>query len=264
MMGRTYVALAFIGIFQIASQSALAYDVLTHSNLGLLAVQSSARFDVVLREDLGYADGADTRFVAHTATNRIRLGASLEDNPLFRVVYHFHNPLRLWSTAGLRMGDIGLPFSSSVTWSQQGQQSDPTSDLTLGGGTWSWPFARHLYLKALSDADPPAREEAMAKMLRAIGHLIHLVQDATVPAHARNDPHLTLGLFGLSTGDPDPYEGWVQHNGILPLDPVFPDTSVFRPTFDSAAPAPVAGLIDTKTFLGANPGRPRHHRHRRG
>jgi len=38
--------------------------------------------------------------------------------------------------------------------------------------------------------------------LETLGHVLHLVQDATVPAHVRNDQHLNHEGFG----DPDPYE----------------------------------------------------------
>ena len=42
----------------------------------------------------------------------------------------------------------------------------------------------------------------LANTFRSLGQLMHLISDASVPAHVRNDPH--------SSGDP--YEEWVEHN----------------------------------------------------
>lgn len=41
-----------------------------------------------------------------------------------------------------------------------------------------------------------------ARGLRALGHVLHLLQDSSVPAHVRNDQHLNHD----GVGDPDPYE----------------------------------------------------------
>jgi len=46
------------------------------------------------------------------------------------------------------------------------------------------------------------------RALKTLGHVLHLVQDATVPAHVRNDQHLNHNGFG----DPDPYE---KHSAIV-------------------------------------------------
>ncbi|MFH0972632.1 MAG: hypothetical protein V1768_01385, partial [Patescibacteria group bacterium] len=42
---------------------------------------------------------------------------------------------------------------------------------------------------------------------QGIGHILHLIQDMSVPAHTRNDAH-AMG---------DPYEKWVEHNGNIDL-----------------------------------------------
>lgn len=42
--------------------------------------------------------------------------------------------------------------------------------------------------------------------LRKLGHTIHLLQDATVPAHVRNDAHPSHEVLGSRVGNPDYYE----------------------------------------------------------
>src|SRR5204863_106957 len=84
----------------------------------------------------------------------------------------------------------------------------------------------------------------------------HLVQDASVPAHVRNDSHLSLefGDFRIPI-DPDGYETWVEvlressasrFQQALSRAVVNPRSTVFRATGDERAPVPIAGLIDTQ------------------
>src|SRR6266849_3577908 len=102
---------------------------------------------------------------------------------------------------------------------------------------------------------------------------MHLIQDATVPAHPRNDPHLTL-TFGL--GEPDerripldsePYEDWVMDT--LRLQRSFFDALAggtppggmsdlaaftFSDTPVEGAPVPFTRLLDTGSYrMASNP-----------
>ncbi|MGH9254226.1 MAG: hypothetical protein ACRD3C_06605 [Vicinamibacterales bacterium] len=171
-------------------------------------------------------------------------------------MWHFHDPLKSWDTAGL---DLGLlPFESSVRWMQ-----DPDQAGLLTGGSWSWRDARRLQYEALTESDPVQREVLWADLFRALGQLMHLVADASVPEHARNDPHV-LGALKLGNS----YETWVssQHEGGTPREaqfvarflsaPIgfFPDILAIRPpTGETLATVPVARLIDADRYDGTNP-----------
>ena len=223
---------------------ASGYDAATHNELGRRAGQKAARLDFVLREDLGASTGFRTLFKngrTRAAFEWIGEGAALEDEPETRVFNHFHDPFRPWSSAGLR---FILPLGeSSIRWAEMLDQGV--------GGTWSWPVARAYFLEALTGTTPEARETAFARTFRAIGHLTHLVQDATVPAHVRNDPHLSprLPLVGRVPIDADWYEGWIETKllgtGILDAPIKSPLPSVFTLPTDPEATLPIAGLIDT-------------------
>ncbi len=182
--------------------------------------------------------------------------------PDVRVVNHFHNPLATtWSGAGLRV--VGIqPGQSSVIWQQNTRQSEG-----IGGasGTWSWPVARQAYFEALTSGAESDRKIAFAKLFRSLGQVMHLVQDASLPAHTRNGPHLYKVVLGLDLGDPDRYERWVDKRKPSELAPfldrptVRPSERVFSrigtsPRIDrSRAPSPVSGLIDTGQYDGTNP-----------
>src|SRR4029450_7679290 len=119
--------------------------------------------------------GATFIINGETIQTWIAIGAASEDLPESRSLNHFHNPLKPWSGAG------GLLGQSSAYW-----QQNPDQGL---GGTWSWPVARQRLLEFLTLPAPSAREQALADTARALGQVMHLVQDAASPAHTREDPH---------------------------------------------------------------------------
>jgi hypothetical protein len=242
----------------------LAYDVGTHRELGRLAVMEAIGLHQVLTDDLGFAVGPDTILqpgVSNmTVADWIREGAWREDQPVWRSRHHFHDPRRAWPSAGLSL-DIASGIAlgqSSIVWSQRAVQAD-----AVGGGTWSWPFARQRFLAALTGPTAREREIAFAHTFRALGHLTHLIQDATVPAHVRNDIHLSvpLGIGRSFPLNPDWYEDWVEEVradrprdfvGLVAAPPRRPLRLVFR-SEHAEAPIPIAGLIDTDQYAPDGP-----------
>jgi hypothetical protein len=164
-------------------------------------------------------------------------GVSEDQSPRF--LNHFHDPLLPWDRAGLRIVDIPL-FPSSVVWAQldRGMQY---------GGASSWHDAREYYYRALTDASPAARLQWFEKSFRALGQIMHLVEDAAVPDHVRNDIlHGPKALLGIR----DTFEQWTDEHlaafGDLPL-PGFSDLDlqrIFGEPGDPQAPLPISRIID--------------------
>ena len=93
----------------------------------------------------------------------IMQGSADEDDPLLRTVHHFYDPIN----------NKGLPgYTSSKIWARDGAAQYGI------GGDYSWEEALAAYKRGDKE-----------KAYKALGHIIHLIQDATVPAHVRNDPH---------------------------------------------------------------------------
>jgi len=176
----------------------------------------------------------------------LREGGIREDDRI-RFLRHFHDPLQPWDGAGL----LGL-FESSIRWMQRTDQG------------WSWQKARDRYHISLTAPRPEGRdgrERALADALRALGQQMHLVVDASVPEHVRNDPHPLGPIFGN-------YEYWVSRKHGLPgsleeaafiaefLSNLFgPDPAILQQvTGDSVASVPMARLIDTNAYLGLGTG----------
>ena len=249
---RIFVCLLLVG----GAGTAEAYDPLTHREIAGKAAAIEVTVDQVLRDDLGFERGRDAVFPGRairrprTVVELIGDGALFEDIPFLRVLNHFHNPLaESWNSAGLRL--LVVLGQSSILW-----QQNPAQPF---GGQWAWHNARRSYLDALTrglraDGVEPGRDRAFGDLFEGLGHLTHLVQDATVPAHARNDAHPPVA-------NPDYYEEWAKElreknetefNQLLALQPIRPSPSIFTATGNAEAPVPIARLIDTDLFQGLN------------
>ena len=111
----------------------------------------------------------------------LRQGTVDEDIPI-RWMNHFYDP---------QTGSGLWGFPSLKDWAQS-PQIQATYVLAAGNQTWQ---------KAI---DSYAKGDERPAFI-ALGHILHLVEDATVPAHARLDAH----------PEGDPYEGWVKDNAAV-------------------------------------------------
>jgi hypothetical protein len=208
----------------------------------------------ILKSQLGIPQGVLERFNERSVTAWIGEGGIREDDGI-RFSRHFHDPLEPWATAGLKF--FGQ-FQSSIRWMQR--PADCPDSTWRDGKDWTWSSGRCYFRRALTEANRNDRDLAWAYTFRAVGQLMHLVVDASVPEHTRNDPHPLGGLFGS-------YEYEVQKLHGRPgsaletafiatylATPVQPDaTLVEQPTGDAEAPVPVARLIDAEVYTGVDP-----------
>lgn len=143
----------FFFLINSLSDKALSYDTdVAHPNIARLAAELyNQQFDPDLSaKDIGL----------------LEKGAEDEDTP-FRWYNHFYDPINnegLW---------FGKRFSSAKDWANK---SKTQNDYALGDQSWS---------RALYDYLEGDRDGALI----ALGHVIHLLSDMTVPAHTRADIH---------------------------------------------------------------------------
>lgn len=236
-----------------------ALNELTHALVNQSAGETED-FDRLLKSRFGFAQGVKQRFQGRTVSQSLGLGGIREDDgSLFlgtaRYLRHFHDPLKPWDRSGLELVPF-IQYESSIRWMQRpnrGAQSCRTGD-------WSWPEARRYYVDALTCQAPRDRERAWANLFRALGQVMHLVVDASVPEHVRNDPHPLGVLYGN-------YEYWAeaQHGtSQSPEESDFIRTYLAKPfevdlellqqpSADPVAVVPIARLIDTDTYDGTDP-----------
>ncbi len=134
-------------------------------------------------------------------------GSYLEDESLFGCIAanHFHNPRMNWVESRVKdlpsffksaCAPTSYPFGytkSNPHWAT-GYSSPQTKSQTTN--QWDWDAAREYYYIYLTGMDfkdntaaitKTAREYNFSKSLRALGQVIHLLQDMAVPAHTRDD-----------------------------------------------------------------------------
>ncbi len=133
-------------------------------------------------------------------------GSRAEDDGA-RPLNHFYDPIH----------NIGLTYggqhTSAKVWSQNADMQssyDPTRGFKMVTGyalvysPQSLSTADYTWKRAVQDYS----EGNTARGLQGLGHILHLMEDMTVPAHVRNDPHPPSETFGDKIGDDDPYEKW--------------------------------------------------------
>ena len=222
----------------IAAAPAESYAPFTHTELGTIAVDRS-NLDTILRSRYGVEGGASLVIGGQPIRRWVGIGATREDFPPFRSLNHFHNPLLPWADAGGRFGQ------SSVYWQQSPDQGM--------GGTWSWPVARQRLYDFLTLPSPAAREQALADTARALGQVMHMIQDAASPAHTRDDPHLfhdgyEARIEELRTSTDSGLRA--RFDALRARPSLLPGSGIFTLTDDARAPAPIAKLIDSDSYGG--------------
>lgn len=166
-------------------------------------------------KDLGLAE-SDLLYEGKRAKDWVAQGSRNEDEPIIRSVNHFYDPVQkigLNDPCGFP-NILNIPIFPSPSW---GLGYVPLLN------AWDIKDARRYEYIALtgkeldgspvSDAqDDTGRKMYFAHMFRAVGQVMHLVEDCAVPEHVRNDAHALPGDRSL-------YEAYASTNkGLLKYD----------------------------------------------
>ena len=242
--------ISFMLIFFFTAVNAFALAPETHEDLNFRIIDKHQKANEYLLNNLSIKNGVSQSFEfagqLKSAREWIAYGGIKEDVTgikYTRSLNHFHNPLvQNWQDAGFQ-GKM-----SSAVWAQLENQSSLL-------GNYSWPDTRNYFFNALTMETEIQRQANYANCFRALGQVMHIIEDASVPAHARNDfhyfPMYEDWLEELRTGTTDDratYEGIV--NITIPASNPFLTSRV---GYNPDAHIPIAGFFDTDIYNGANP-----------
>jgi len=125
-----------------------------------------------------------------TASNLIRNGSMWEDGANIdsggdRPLNHFYDPT---TKQGLSLSGVSLGLPSK-TWATTSNAVNPA---LIGGGfnEYAWQNARGYQSNSIAQNSSTIRDKQVALMFRSVGQVVHLLQDAAQPQHARNEQHL--------------------------------------------------------------------------
>jgi hypothetical protein len=208
--------------------------------------------DTYLTNQLGFLKGIKEELNNKQIIGWLSEGGKTEDEPSGWILTirgggrsnnHFHNPLKPWNEAGLNDTVLGKRYTgqSQVLWAQNPNQ-DP-------GGQWSWHDARKYFYAGLTSTIKSSRDSALANTFRCLGQLMHLIQDASVPSHVRNDIHIFYH-----------YEKWLENirtsqkkenlgkfNNFI-QDPIPFDSNILNRDPNGLAKIPIAKIVDTGQY----------------
>lgn len=239
-----------------------ALEVKTHENMneyiGKIPVLGFS-LDSYLKEELKFQEGVYDIFKSKKVSKWLGSGGIYEDKPPWHLVpirslNHFHDPLANRGYTG--PWGTGVPSGeSSIFWSQRpdatfsGQGQWP-------GGCYSWHDTRGYFYDALTARDKQNREKYFTETFRGLGQLMHLLQDLSVPEHARDDGHLLWAYEAWVKNNVtlDPDTETIKINGTLVAPAEFASSALLSPSPFPAASVPVASLFDSNQYDGSNPG----------
>ena len=212
--------LAFVVTLSTVATGAISYDTPTHSALSYWAVHRSdcviANFltNELLDDDVfnwPVPSPDDTYY--QTLDEWVREGAIREDTDPYPLLFgvqvsgvrslrHWYNPTfpinqRGLSDTSLYGIHIGKPVTDSLSWAWNGGSEN---------NEWDWYHARQYYFSWLTAFNQSyketyfpnvpypyeGRDEDEGRAFRALGHIIHLLQDTAQPQHAKRCSHLPI------------------------------------------------------------------------
>lgn len=166
-----------------------AYDLDTHAALSREAFRRAGMVERLPSYGLNATETIRARILSlrqapRRAEQWVTWGGQDEDLPPDRVRNHFYDPyydrgLTVSVPPGIVISGVRAP-----DWALE-----DVAELSLQ--RHSYLDAREGFYGGLTLADPITRERELGYTLYALGHVIHLIQDVTVPEHARNDMHLS-------------------------------------------------------------------------
>lgn len=205
-MGRTkqFLLILLIMLFLLPAQTAFSYDARLHPIITRYALGYNAQYEEYwFPEHMEYTLGEDGINVEQYLSKeevaaKIEEGSYAEDIPMgLRARTHFYDPV---NEIGLTDLPPGIPQHQdhAMSRARDGVEFD-----------YSWTDARDYYFKALTTEvkeGENGRDWYFAQTFRALGQVLHLLQDMAVPAHVRNDCHFPPRVF--QSGGKDMYENW--------------------------------------------------------
>jgi hypothetical protein len=191
----------------LSAYATLAHDVQVHWAITVNAAESALNDSPAYAEFLNIVS-SDVAFV--DATNAMVAGSGFEDNSMppidegkYRSLDHFYDPLDINYGQGLSDGAPDNRDKMAVNSFHWGSVSNcPGYDhygVPLNVGTsnrWSWQNARGYAWLGLTATNQSDRIAGLTNMFRAVGQVMHLLEDTTQPQHVRNEQHVDCVHIG--------------------------------------------------------------------
>lgn len=233
--------------------SAVAYcfdDERTHPLLTGRAISNSSLSNYVVNQ-IGFPEGIDKTLTTYWFPTSLSIlkwlqqASADEDSPVCRASTHFHDPLKPWKDSYVTDSPAIIqswcndvppvwPQYSNITWATGYESKGVKLTTPMDRQDMNGDNAQGYFYSALTETDPLKRDDYFIKTFRAVGQVMHLLQDMAVPAHVRNDFQSHLAFNGIKGNNPvkplswfgNPFEHYVKMQpGVIsnttPVTPSF-------------------------------------------
>ncbi|MCJ7782581.1 MAG: hypothetical protein MUP41_01510, partial [Desulfobacterales bacterium] len=157
--------------------------------------QMTNRLNTYIRDSIGETDYLDKISWGKTIRKWIEDGSWWEDlsivSPLDLLTSHYYNP---YTNKGLT--EVGFTIGESAY-----DRANNSNNF------YSWKNARDYFYRGLTSTVEAGRDLCLAYSFEILGHVVHLIQDVSVPAHTRDDMHVPYV-------DGEPYEAYTKNNSL--------------------------------------------------
>ncbi|QQG46627.1 MAG: lamin tail domain-containing protein [Candidatus Niyogibacteria bacterium] len=166
----------------------------------VLAYSDQTTHPALTQETINFFNLNFTELSFTDAEKELVKRGSIDEDAAPRWLRHFYDPVYergLW-------GQLSSKDWAKATFDQAGFASvglGEVKELYSADSDYSW--ERAIYEYAWGDKE---------RGLKTLGHILHLIQDASVPDHTRNDPHPPVLDLG------SPYEHWTKQFDIQNID----------------------------------------------
>jgi len=195
-MKRVFLFLIFCLLTNLLYQERLdAYSTEVHRRITQQVIKKNlSQLNIYVNDYTGLTKGMDEFINRKTIRWWIEEGSVWEDfslDPEVLLTSHYYNP---YTNKGLTEGGITIGESA------YDRANNPIN-------YWGWKSARENFYVGLTSTVKNWRETKLADSFDALGHVMHLIQDMSVPAHTRDDMHVPYV-------DGEPYELYTKNNWI--------------------------------------------------
>ena len=173
-----------------------AYHPDVHKKITINTIDQMAnRLNAYFNDYIGERDYLRKLVWGKSMRNWIEDGSWWEDvtigSPLDLLTSHYYNP---YTNKGLTEAGITIGVSA------YDRANDPNN-------FYSWKNARQYFYQGLTSTIEAGRDLCLANSFEILGHVVHLIQDMSIPAHTRDDMHVPYV-------DGEPYELYTKNNWI--------------------------------------------------
>lgn len=191
-MNRSFSFILIVFLLFHGPESMDAYDdKVTHPDLTRIATDKS-NLDQYLM-NIGYPKGVDTSYGGKTIVDLLKQGSTHEDTTP-RAYNHFYNPI---TDSGLDDEVLFWEFTgeSSLDWARGYSDAGNLDDCepveysfsNHQCNAYAWRKAKESFYTALTSKTQQDRDKHLMVFYEQLGRILHLLEDAGVPAHTRND-----------------------------------------------------------------------------